>query len=132
MDRSCFRYLPPVAFALLSAATIVVTVAGNEASGQNGVTARESAGTAPGVTKNTSTNDTSARTLRLAVNGQFLIGTAVMSRQLDDPKLAALVAQQFDCLTGENEFKPKASSRSRACSASPRPTGSSPSLSNTA
>ena len=30
-----------------------------------------------------------------------------MSRRLDDPRLAALVAQQFDCLTGENEFKPR-------------------------
>ena len=48
----------------------------------------------------------SGETLRNAVKGRFLIGTAVMSRQLDDPKLAALVAQQFDCLTGENEFKP--------------------------
>jgi endo-1,4-beta-xylanase len=46
-------------------------------------------------------------TLRHAVNGRFLIGTAVMSRQLDDPTLAALVTEQFDCLTGENEFKPR-------------------------
>ena len=45
-------------------------------------------------------------TLRRAVNGRFLIGTAVMSRQLDNPALAAMVAEQFDCLTGENEFKP--------------------------
>jgi endo-1,4-beta-xylanase len=40
------------------------------------------------------------------VNGRFLIGAAVMSRRLEDPRLAELVAQQFDCLTGENEFKP--------------------------
>jgi endo-1,4-beta-xylanase len=46
-------------------------------------------------------------TLRHAVNGRFLIGAAVMSRQLDNPGLAALVAEQFDCLTGENEFKPR-------------------------
>jgi endo-1,4-beta-xylanase len=46
-------------------------------------------------------------TLRQAVNGRFLIGTAVMSRQLDNPKIAVLVAEQFDCLTGENEFKPR-------------------------
>jgi endo-1,4-beta-xylanase len=41
------------------------------------------------------------------VHGRFLIGAAIASRQLDDPKLAALVAQQFDCLTAENEFKPR-------------------------
>ena len=29
-----------------------------------------------------------------------------MSRQLDNPALAAMVAEQFDRLTGENEFKP--------------------------
>jgi endo-1,4-beta-xylanase len=36
-----------------------------------------------------------------------LIGTAVMSRHLDNPGLAALVAEQFDCLTAENELKPR-------------------------
>jgi GH35 family endo-1,4-beta-xylanase len=46
-------------------------------------------------------------TLGQAVRGRFLIGTAVMSRQLDDPKVAALVVEQFDCLTAENEFKPE-------------------------
>ncbi len=45
-------------------------------------------------------------TLRGAAGDRFLIGTAVMSRQLDDPKFSVLVASQFDCLTGENEFKP--------------------------
>jgi endo-1,4-beta-xylanase len=30
-----------------------------------------------------------------------------MSRQLDNPGLAALVAEQFDCLTAENELKPR-------------------------
>ena len=48
-----------------------------------------------------------AETLRHAVKGRFLIGTAVMSRQLDNSGLADLVARQFDCLTGENEFKPQ-------------------------
>ena len=43
--------------------------------------------------------------LRHAAKGRFLVGAAVMSRQLQDPRLAALVARQFDCLTGENEFK---------------------------
>jgi endo-1,4-beta-xylanase len=47
-----------------------------------------------------------ADTLRQAVNGRFLIGGALMSQQLEDPLLAALVADQFNCLTGENEFKP--------------------------
>jgi GH35 family endo-1,4-beta-xylanase len=45
--------------------------------------------------------------LRQAVRGRFLTGAAVASWQLDDPKLAALVAEQFDCLTAENEFKPE-------------------------
>ena len=46
------------------------------------------------------------RSLRQAANGRFLVGTAVSSRQLDNPALAALIAEQFDCLTAENEFKP--------------------------
>jgi endo-1,4-beta-xylanase len=46
------------------------------------------------------------RPLREAARGQFLIGTAISSRQLNNPALAALVAEQFDCLTAENEFKP--------------------------
>jgi GH35 family endo-1,4-beta-xylanase len=50
--------------------------------------------------------DTARRSLRAAANGRFLVGTAVMSRQLDNPALAALIAEQFDCLTAENEFKP--------------------------
>ena len=41
------------------------------------------------------------------MKGRFLIGAAVPARRLDDPRLAALVAQQFDCLTAENEFKPR-------------------------
>ena len=49
---------------------------------------------------------TAQRSLRQAANGRFLVGTAVSSRQLDNPALAALVAEQFDCLTAENEFKP--------------------------
>ncbi len=46
------------------------------------------------------------RPLREAADGRFLVGTAVSSRQLDNPKLAAMIAEQFDCLTAENEFKP--------------------------
>ncbi len=52
-------------------------------------------------------DDEAPSTLRHAVNGRFLIGTAVMTRQLDNPRLADLIAQQFSCLTGENEFKPQ-------------------------
>src|SRR5947209_7121990 len=44
--------------------------------------------------------------LRQAVHGRFLIGTAVMSQQLDDPGVAELIATQFNCITAENEFKP--------------------------
>src|SRR5947209_17965740 len=36
----------------------------------------------------------------------ILIGCALMSYQLDDPKLATLVAEQFDQITPENEMKP--------------------------
>ena len=52
-------------------------------------------------------DDEAAETLRHAVNGRFLIGTAVLSRQLDNSGLADLIARQFDCLTAENEFKPQ-------------------------
>src|SRR5262249_13462014 len=40
-------------------------------------------------------DDKPAETLRHAVNGRFLIGTAVMSRQLDNAALADLIARQF-------------------------------------
>jgi GH35 family endo-1,4-beta-xylanase len=43
--------------------------------------------------------------LRHAAKGRFLVGTAVSSRHLDNPALVALVAEQFDTLTAENEFK---------------------------
>ena len=46
-------------------------------------------------------------TLRDAAGDRLLIGGAVMSHQLDDPKLASLVAEQFNCLTAENEMKPE-------------------------
>src|SRR5581483_12007999 len=48
------------------------------------------------------------QSLRQAAKGRFLVGTAVSSRYLGNPKLAALIAGQFDCLTAENEFKPMA------------------------
>lgn len=46
-----------------------------------------------------------ATTLRGAVDDKLLIGAAVMSYQIEQPRLGALVAAQFNCLTGENEFK---------------------------
>jgi endo-1,4-beta-xylanase len=45
-------------------------------------------------------------TLRQAADGHLLVGAAVMSDQLGRPELAKLVAQQFNCLTCENEMKP--------------------------
>ena len=45
-------------------------------------------------------------TLRQTAKGRFLVGCALMADQLDDPKLANLVAEQFDCITPENEMKP--------------------------
>ncbi|QDV36215.1 endo-1,4-beta-xylanase [Tautonia plasticadhaerens] len=50
--------------------------------------------------------EAAAGTLREAAEGRLLVGAAVMSRRLDDRGLATLVAEQFNCLTGENEFKP--------------------------
>ena len=52
--------------------------------------------------------DPHAETLRQAVNGRFLIGTCVSTGQLDRPEVADFIAQQFNCLTAENEFKPDA------------------------
>jgi endo-1,4-beta-xylanase len=54
----------------------------------------------------TPAGDPAPKALRQAANGRFLIGTAASSRQLDNPKLAGLIAEQFDGLTAENEFKP--------------------------
>ena len=51
-------------------------------------------------------DDAATRSLRHAAKGRFLVGTAVASRQVDNLPLAALIADQFDCLTAENEFKP--------------------------
>ena len=48
------------------------------------------------------------QSLREAAGGHPLIGAAAMSQQLEQPKLAELIAQQFDCLTPENELKPEA------------------------
>lgn len=64
-------------------------------------------GGAPSPLQNSPALDRPPQTLRVAARGRFLIGTAIMSRQLDDPKLATLVAEQFDCLTAENELKPR-------------------------
>jgi endo-1,4-beta-xylanase len=46
-------------------------------------------------------------TLRRAAGGRLLVGAAVMADQLDDLRLAALVAEQFNCVTPENEMKPE-------------------------
>ena len=52
------------------------------------------------------TPDGTPATLRQAAGPGLLVGAAVMSRQLDDPKLGPLVAREFNCLTAENEMKP--------------------------
>jgi endo-1,4-beta-xylanase len=46
------------------------------------------------------------KTLRQAAGDRLLIGAAIMSNHLDDPKLAQLIGEQFNCLTAENEMKP--------------------------
>lgn len=52
------------------------------------------------------TDDAVSPTLREAAKGRFLIGTAVGTRQLGNAELAALIGEQYDCVTAENEFKP--------------------------
>src|SRR3954471_17787875 len=47
-----------------------------------------------------------ATTLRQAAGERMLVGAAIMSQQLVDPRLAELIAAQFNCLTAENEMKP--------------------------
>ena len=51
--------------------------------------------------------DEKPTTLREAAGKRFLIGGAIATRDLDDPKLAALIAQQFSCITPEYEFMPE-------------------------
>ncbi len=56
--------------------------------------------------RTTPADDAAPPSLRQAAKGRFLIGTAVGARQLDNPSLANLIGEQYDCLTAENEFKP--------------------------
>jgi endo-1,4-beta-xylanase len=46
------------------------------------------------------------KTLREAAAGRFLVGVALSSRRLEDPKFGTFVADQFSALTAENEMKP--------------------------
>ena len=46
-------------------------------------------------------------TLREAAGKRLLVGCAVATVDLGNPKLAALIAKQFDCLTPEYEFMPR-------------------------
>jgi endo-1,4-beta-xylanase len=50
-------------------------------------------------------------TLRQAAGQRMLIGAATSSRMLDRPAVATLVAQQFACITPDNEMKPDALQR---------------------
>lgn len=47
-----------------------------------------------------------AQSLGAAAGQRLLVGCAVATRDLDDPKLAALVAEQFTALTPEYDFMP--------------------------
>ncbi len=105
MDRSRSRWLAFFTIVLLS--TTAMTSDGSEVPAPPEAPPQGTAGTASSGAEETVTTEVPVETLRHAVNGRFLTGAAVMSRRLDDPRLAALVAQQFDCLTGENEFKPR-------------------------
>jgi endo-1,4-beta-xylanase len=46
-------------------------------------------------------------TLREAAGNRLLVGCAVATVDLVNPKLAALVAEQFDCITPEYDFMPR-------------------------
>jgi endo-1,4-beta-xylanase len=105
VDRPRPRRLTPLTLALLSAAAM--SAGGSERPGRPGGRSQDSVAAAPTAGGDKKTTDAASVTLRHAVNGRFLIGATVMSRQLDSPGLAALVAEQFDCLTAENEFKPR-------------------------
>ncbi len=50
-------------------------------------------------------------TLRRAAGERVLVGTAIMSHDLDDPRHARLIAEHFDCITPGNEMKPDALQR---------------------
>jgi endo-1,4-beta-xylanase len=104
VDRSRSRWWVFSTIALLAA--VAMTAGESVSLAQTQAPRREAAGTASAVASKPATAIAPAQSLRNAVKGRFLIGAAVMSRRLDDPKLASLVAEQFDCLTGENEFKP--------------------------
>ena len=54
-----------------------------------------------------------APTLRQAAGDRMLIGAALMSNQLDDPRRAKFIAEQFNSLTAENEMKPDQLQRER-------------------
>ncbi len=45
-------------------------------------------------------------TLRQAAGNRLLIGAAIGTRSLARPELSSLIAEQFGCLTAENEMKP--------------------------
>lgn len=96
MDSTRPGRLRPWTLALIPAAALVVGGAALPGGPPQDAAARREPATTPAAT----------RTLRDAAAVRFLVGTAVMSRQLDNPKLATLIAEQFDCLTAENEFKP--------------------------
>jgi endo-1,4-beta-xylanase len=52
-------------------------------------------------------------TLRQAAGERMLIGAAIGARSLGRPELAALLAEQFSCVTAENEMKPVSLQRVR-------------------
>jgi len=58
-----------------------------------------------------------ATTLRQAAADRLLVGAAVSRRAVEDPKLAAILAEQFNCLTAENAMK------RRSLSGQPLPSG---------
>src|SRR4051794_3761724 len=104
LRRSSPRWGSVLTFVLLSIAA--TPDGGPGAFGPAGVSSQDSGNATPAGAGRSTRSVTAGEPLRLAVKGRFLIGAAVSARRLDDPRLAALIGQQFDCLTAENEFKP--------------------------
>ena len=52
-------------------------------------------------------------TLKQAAGEKVLVGAAVNSQQIGDPKLSKFLAEQFSCVTAENQFKPDQLQRER-------------------
>lgn len=67
-----------------------------------------------GATARAQENAAAGRSLRQSAGNGMLIGAAVSTHDLEDPKLTALLIRHFNSLTAGNEFKPDSLQRHRA------------------